>query len=76
METLISLINNYECLTNVLWVYLHLKFLLHFAGRAGSHNAIDADINEINKRKSCYVQAGANNCKVLMIIKHTCGVCQ
>lgn len=32
---------------------------------AGSHQAIDQDIAEINKRKSCYVQAGANNCKYL-----------
>nr|AFQ35865.1 goose-type lysozyme 2 [Mytilus galloprovincialis] len=33
-----------------------------YGGMAGSHQAIDQDIAEINKRKSCYVQAGAANC--------------
>lgn len=36
---------------------------LCIAGMAASHLAIDQDITEIDKRKSCYLKAAANNCE-------------
>nr|AFQ35958.1 goose-type lysozyme 1 [Mytilus galloprovincialis] len=52
---------DYNCHGNV--TVLHPKGMApKYGGMAASHLAIDRDITEMDKRKSCYLKAAANNC--------------
>lgn len=66
--TCIFLIDQIVNLRTVLIFLCRLNFTFNcispcIAGMAASHLAIDQDISEIDKRKSCYLKAAANNCE-------------